>query len=109
MEVSQEFEIALNLVRKFSDILKKIAESEDPATARPLIESVKHPMTNALFQIKTGQGPMKEEFVKTLTVIVSQMRELTNLEDLKSAIKQLLSLTEKVSNAEASHKEGKGG
>jgi hypothetical protein len=100
MTVSQEFKIAMNLIRKFSDILREIADCPDEECAKPLIEAVKHPMMNVLVQLKTGEGPMREEMIEPMTVVVSQMRELTNLEALKGALSQLLSLAEQAERME---------
>ncbi len=109
MAMSQEFQIAINLIKKSSDFLRRIAECQDRDCARPLIESVKYPITAALAQMKTGQGPLKEEIIEPLTVIVSQMRELTNLEALKGAIPHLLSLVEQAEKLEAQEAEKKEG
>ncbi len=109
MAMSQEFQIAINLIKKFSDILRQISDCPDPECARPLIESVKHPVANALVQVKSGEGPLKEELVQPLTVMVSQMRDLTNFEALKGAIPHLLSLIEKVEALEAQSAEKKEG
>lgn len=107
MAVSTEYQIAMNLIRKFQDILRQIADCPDAECAKPLIESIKHPMMNALVQMKTGEGPLREEMIEPLTVIVSQMRELTDLEALKGAIRNLLSLAEQAQKLEAeAQKEG---
>ncbi|MDQ7039243.1 MAG: hypothetical protein Q9N26_08660 [Aquificota bacterium] len=101
MTVSQEYKIAMNLIRKFWDTLRRIADCPDTECAKPLIESIKHPMMNALVQMKTGEGPLREEMIEPLTVIVSQMRELTNLEALKGAVNHLLSLADQAQKLEA--------
>ena len=90
--MSKEFEIGVGLIERFSETLEKIASAGSKEEAKPLIESIKHPITGALAQIKAGQGPLKEEIIERLTVVVSQMRELTDLEALKENIIATLNL-----------------
>ena len=96
MEKSQEFEIGLNLIRKVLNTLREIAECEDFEEVKSLVESVKHPLANALFQMKNGRGPMRDEFIEVLVPVVSQMRELNDLETLKVSVSRLLSLVERL-------------
>ncbi len=100
MTVSQEFQLGINLIEKFQDQLKAIAQAKTPEEAKPLIESIKHPVTGAMAQIKVGTGPLKEEILEPLGVVVAQMRELTDFEALKNSITDLLHLVEQVKEAQ---------
>ncbi|NPA42263.1 MAG: hypothetical protein GXO18_08330 [Aquificae bacterium] len=94
MAMSQEFQLGINLIERFKDTLSAISEASSPEEAKPLIESIKHPIFGAMAQIKVGEGPLKEEILEPLGVVVSQFRELTDFEALKEAIPQVLNLVE---------------
>jgi len=92
MEASQEYVFALNLIRKFESQLREIADSEDPDAVKPLVEAVKYPITGAMAQIKEGRGPLRDELLRVLAVVVAEFREPQDPERLRKALKELLSL-----------------
>lgn len=91
---SKEFEMGVGLIKRFRDTLEEIARAGSPEEAKPLIEQIKHPIFGAMAQIKVGQGPLKEEILEALAVVVSQFRELTDFAALKEAIPQVINLVE---------------
>ena len=100
MTMSSEFRFGLDLIKRFDAQLRGIAEARTEEEAKELIESIKHPIFGAMAQIKVGGGPMKEEILKPLAVVVSQFRELTNLEALKGAILEVLDLVQRAEKLE---------
>ena len=108
MTMSQEFQIGINLIKRFREILEQIAQSSSPEEARPLIESIKYPISGAMAQIKTGQGPLKEELLSSLAVVVSNFRELEDFSALKTAIPEVINLVEQAEklSQESAQKEG---
>jgi len=94
MSMSREFEFGVSLIEKFRDTLESIAKASSLEEAKPLIESIKHPIFGAMAQIKAGEGPLKEEILEPLAVVVAQFREPKDLEALKEAIPQVINLTE---------------
>jgi len=91
---SKELELGVELIKRFRDTLEEIARANSPEEAKPLIEQIKHPIFGAMAQIKVGEGPLKEEMLEPLAVVVSQFREFTDLNALKEAIPQVLNLVE---------------
>ncbi|WP_457600377.1 hypothetical protein [Hydrogenivirga sp.] len=100
---SREFEQGVELIKRFRDTLEEIARANSLQEAKPLIEQIKHPVFGAMAQIKVGDGPLKEELLQSLAVVVSQFREPTDFDSLKEAIPQVLNLVEQ---AEKLAKEG---
>jgi hypothetical protein len=98
--MSKEYEIGIGLLEKFRDILEKIASANSEEEAKPLIESVKHPVFGAMAQIKTGEGPMREEILEPLAKVVSQMRRTSDLNLLRSSIREVLNLLDRVKKAQ---------
>ncbi|HIC98081.1 MAG TPA: hypothetical protein EYP11_06785 [Aquificaceae bacterium] len=93
--MSPEFELGLNLITRFEKELRAISESPSPEDAKPIIESIKHPIFGAAAQIKAGDGPLKEDILKPLLFLVSNFRELSDFEGTKEAVRELLGLVEK--------------
>lgn len=108
MGMSQEFQIGINLIKRFRETLEQIASSNSPEEAKPLIESIKHPIFGAMAQIKVGDGPLKEEILSSLAVVVSNFRELEDFSALKSAIPEVLNMVEQAERLaqEGAQKEG---
>lgn len=101
MAMSQEFQLGLNLIKRFGEQLRSVAEAKSEEEAKPFIESIKHPIFGAMAQIKAGEGPLKEEILEPLAVIVSQFRETTDFGALKEAIREVLNLVEQAEKLEA--------
>ncbi len=95
MRVSQEFRFGIELIRRFEKQLKGIVRAKDKSEMKPLVESIKHPIFGAMAQIKSGDGPLKEEILGSLAVVVSQFRELSDPEALKGAVEKVLRLIDK--------------
>ena len=95
MVVSQEFRMGVNLIKRFRETLEQIAKAGSEEEARPLIESIKHPIFGAMAQIKTGEGPLREELLDSLAVVVSNFRELTDFLAMKTALTEVLNLVER--------------
>ncbi len=108
MTASQEFQLGIGLIERFKDTLKAISESSTPGEAKPLIESIKHPIFGAMAQIKAGQGPLRDEILEPLAVVVSQFRELTDFEALKEAIPQVINLVEQAKSMQEQGAQQKG-
>ena len=108
MTMSQEFQIGINLIKRFREVLEQIAKASSPEEARPLIESIKHPIFGAMAQMKAGQGPLKEELLSSLAVVVSNFRELEDFSALKAAIPEVINLVEQAEKLaqEGAQKEG---
>ncbi len=106
--MTREFEMGIGLIKRFKETLEEIAKAGSPEEAKPLIEQIKHPVFGAMAQIKVGQGPMKEELLESLAVVVSQFREPNDLEALKGAIGEVLNLTEQAEKLAQEGAEQKG-
>ncbi len=106
--MTREFEMGIGLIKRFKETLEEIAKAGSPEEAKPLIEQIKHPVFGAMAQIKVGQGPLKEELLESLAVVVSQFRELNDLEALKRAIGEVLNLTEQAEKLAQEGAEQKG-
>ncbi len=106
--MTREFEMGIGLIKRFKETLEEIAKAGSPEEAKPLIEQIKHPVFGAMAQIKVGQGPLKEELLESLAVVVSQFRELNDLEALKGAIGEVLNLTEQAEKLAQEGAEQKG-
>jgi len=106
--MSQEFKIGMDLIKRFRETLEGIAKASSPQEAKPLIESIKHPIFGAMAQIKVGEGPLKEELLRSLAVVVRNFRKLEDFTALKSAIQEVLNLTVQVEelSQEGAQKEG---
>lgn len=96
--MSREFEMGVQLVKKFKDTLEKIASAGSEQEAKEHIDVIKHPIFGAMAQIKVGEGPLKEEILEPMAVVVSQFREFNDLGALKEAIPQVLDLIEQAEN-----------
>lgn len=90
--MSKEFEMGITLIKRFSESLEEIAGADSESKAKELIEVVRHPITGAMAQIKNGEGPLKDELLEPLGVVVAQMRELTDLQALQNAIREVINL-----------------
>jgi len=101
MAMSQEFQFGLNLIRRFEEQLRSITEAGSEEEARPIMESIKHPVLGAMAQIKVGEGPLKQEILESLAVVVSQLRETTDFEALREAVREVLNLAEQIERLEA--------
>ena len=96
MSMSQEFQLGFNLLKRFRETLEEIAKADSLESAKELIESVKNPVFGAMAQIKVGEGPMKEELLEPLAVVVAQFREPKDFSALKEAISQVINLVDQV-------------
>jgi len=94
--MSKEFEIALNLIRRVMPELESLASVEDKLTARRIVNAIFNPVVASAYQAKVGDGPRKEELEKVLVEVVSCMRDLSDLEALRSSVKKLLSLVKEI-------------
>ena len=94
MEASQEYLFGLGLIRKFEEQLREIAQAESFKSAKPLISTVRHPVTGAMAQIKEGKGPLREDLLRVLATVVSEFREQRDFRALREAIEELLTLVE---------------
>jgi len=101
MAMSQEFQLGINLIKRFEEQLRSIVEAKSEEEAKPAMESIKHPIFGATAQIKAGEGPLKEEILEPLAVVVSQFRETTDFNALKEAIREVLNLVEQIEKLEA--------
>ena len=99
MNVSKEFEMGINLIKRFLEQLKEILNISDERELKKIIEAVKHPITAAAYQIKAGEGPLKEELVTNLSIIVREFRTLKNADELKNSISELLRTVNSVDEA----------
>ncbi len=108
MAVSQEFQLGINLIKRFREELEKIASAGSYTEAKPIIESIKHPVFGAMAQIKAGEGPLRKELLESLAVVVSNFREMSDFEATKSAVVEVLNLVEQAErlSAEGARKEG---
>ncbi|ADO45432.1 hypothetical protein Hydth_1039 [Hydrogenobacter thermophilus TK-6] len=88
--MSKEFEIGLSLIRKVMPELEALLNAQDKLSARKMVNALFHPITASAYQIRVGSGPRKDELLKVLTPLVSQMRELSDLEALKESVRKLL-------------------
>ena len=96
MSMSQEFQLGINLIKRFRDTLEEITKTDCEKSAKELIASINNPILGATAQIKVGEGPLKEELLESLSVVVSQFRELKDLSALKEAISQVINLVDQV-------------
>ncbi|SNZ15894.1 hypothetical protein [Hydrogenobacter hydrogenophilus] len=94
--MSKEFEIGINLIKKVLPELEKLLEAQDKLTARRIVNAIFHPITASAYQIRVGQGPKKEELLSTLTPLVGQMRELSDLDVLKESVRRLIKTVKEV-------------
>ncbi|RLJ69967.1 hypothetical protein BCF55_0227 [Hydrogenivirga caldilitoris] len=106
--MSKEFEMGIGLLNRFKETLVAISNANTPEEAKPLIEQIKHPIFGAMAQIKAGQGPLREEILAPMAVVVSQFRELTDLNALKKAIPEVLNLVQQAEKLAQEGAEQKG-
>ncbi len=94
MTTSKEYEMAIELIKKIMPEIDQLAKTEDKALAKKIVSTVRDPITAAAYHVRVGSGPKKEELLKVLNVLVSQMRDLSDISLLKAYSKDLLSLME---------------
>ncbi|MFN3813805.1 MAG: hypothetical protein ACK4SM_04195 [Aquificaceae bacterium] len=94
MTVSKEYEMAIELIKKVMPELDHLTNTEDRAVAKKIVYTIRDPITTAAYYIRVGNGPRKDELLKVLRVLVSQMRDMSDISLLKAYSKNLLSLME---------------
>ena len=90
--MTKEFEIGLNLIRSSSEQLKTITSAQDKTLIKNVVRSIINPITASAYQIKVGDGPKKEELLQGLFALVKLMRDMDDVEQLKTKTKELLDL-----------------
>ncbi len=101
MTMSQEFQIAINLIKKVREYLEELKDCQDEKEIREIIECIRPPIENAAYQFKTGQGPMKDEILEIILPIVREMREKEDFNLLKEKVAQLLNMIDSLENLQA--------
>ncbi|NPB07449.1 MAG: hypothetical protein GXN96_00810 [Aquificae bacterium] len=96
-----DFQLGLNLLKKFREEIKRLAEASDETALIEAIEVVKEPIRNAAYRIKQGSGPMKEELLSALLVLVREFREYQNPDALRKEARRVLELVENFEKAAA--------
>ncbi|MEJ7555924.1 MAG: hypothetical protein WKI49_01690 [Aquificaceae bacterium] len=104
--MTKEFEIGINLLRRFQGELEELARAQDKLTARRIVNSIIHPITASAYQIRVGEGPYKKELLENLLKLVKEMRELSDMNGIRETIKKLLELLKEVEEASTQKKEG---
>ncbi len=94
--MSKEFEIGISLIRKVLPELESLLGAQDKLAARRIVNSIFNPITASAYQIRVGSGPRKDELSSLLNLLVSQMRELSDLDTLKASVKKLLEVLKEV-------------
>jgi len=101
MQMDADFQLGINLLKRFKGEIENIAEAEDETTLIEAIEIVKEPVRNATYRIKQGNGPMKEELLANLSVMVREFREYQNPEALKESAKKVVQIIESLEEVTA--------
>ncbi|NPB06520.1 MAG: hypothetical protein GXO03_02825 [Aquificae bacterium] len=94
-----DYKLGLELLKRFKEYLERMARASEEEL-KELIETVKEPIRNAAYRIKQGEGPLKEELLEPLSVMVREFREMANLEEVKKAAQKLLEVLKKVEEKE---------
>lgn len=97
--MTKEYEIGINLIKTVRKELEELTSVQDRLSARRIVNSIINPITASAYQIRVGDGPGKEELLKVLLDIVREMREISNLDNLKEKVKSLLELVDSLEPA----------
>ncbi|MEN3034550.1 MAG: hypothetical protein ABDH18_06140 [Aquificaceae bacterium] len=89
--MSKEFEIGLNLLKKVQPSLEDLLNTQDRLIARKIVNSIINPITASAYQLKVGEGPGRDELLPNVLQLVRLMRDMDDIESLKSVVKELLS------------------
>ncbi|MCX8076302.1 MAG: hypothetical protein N3C57_04640 [Aquificaceae bacterium] len=103
--MTKEYEIGVNLLKKIHGELERLLEVNDKLTVRRIVNTIIHPITASAYQIRVGNGPNKDEFLHVLIDLVREMRDLSNIEDLKETIKKTIALLKEVEASSTESKE----
>ncbi len=101
MQMDADFKIGIDLLKRFKEHVKALAESGSTEEVRENLEVIKEIIRNAAYRINQGSGPLKDEFFSALAVIVKNAREFESEEDVKKSAKRILELLENLEKATA--------
>jgi len=104
--MTKEYEIGLNLIKTVRKELEELTSVQDRLSARRIVNAIINPITASAYQIRVGDGPNKEEILKVLLALVKEMRELSDLDNLKEKVKSLIEFVESVEKETAKHGQG---
>lgn len=104
--MTKEFEIGIGLLKRVQGELEELLRTEDKLSARRLVNAIVNPITAAAYQIRVGEGPMKDELLEVLLKVVKDMRELSDINSLKEDVEKLLSLVAKSEQEALERREG---
>ncbi len=88
--MTKEYEIGLNLLNKIYEELKDLSKVEDRKLAKEVIQVVINPLVASAYQIKVGEGPQKDKLLSILFPLIKELRELQDLERIRSLTSELV-------------------
>jgi len=90
--MSREFEFGVSLLRKIYKELQTLSKLEDKNSVKELVKAIINPIVASAYQIKVGNGPQKERLLEVLFALIKEIRELQNLEKVRSMAFELIQI-----------------
>jgi len=94
-----DYRLGLELLKRFKDYIEKLSQASEEEI-KDLALAIREPIRNATYRIRQGTGPLKEELLGALSVMVREFREMADLQALREASKKVLELLKKVEEKE---------
>ncbi|WP_448588224.1 hypothetical protein [Thermocrinis sp.] len=88
--MTKEYEIGISLLNKIHGELQLLSTVEDKRLAKEVVQVAMEPIIASAYQIKVGEGPQKEKLLSILFPLIRNLRELQNLEEIRSLASELL-------------------
>jgi len=88
--MTKEYELGLSLLNKIHEHLEALSKVEDRKLAKALTQTVIDPIIASAYQIKVGEGPHKDKLLSILFPLIRELRELQDLEKIRSLVFELL-------------------